>query len=282
MKETFTNIVINCDAVICCRVTPKQKAEMVRIVKVKTQKVTLAIGDGANDVNMIQTANIGIFRTYIHFLTLIGIGVYGHEGVQAVQASDYAIPEFKNIWRLLLVHGRWSYLRIAEMILYFFYKNMLFTLPQFFFAFINGFSGTTIYDDYYVTTYNLVFTALPLLVKAVLEKDVDYKIRLPKAKITKSKLYVESPKIKAYIPPLYGYNKKGLIFTYPNFVYWVGKGVFMAVILFLFAIFGVDNTSIDSSGIQSSMWFTSITLYTCVIAVISSFFNLLIIIGRFC
>jgi len=59
MKELYTNIVINCDAVICCRVTPKQKAEMVRIVKVRTQKVTLAIGDGANDVNMIQAANIG-------------------------------------------------------------------------------------------------------------------------------------------------------------------------------------------------------------------------------
>ena len=70
------------------------------------------------------------------------------------------------------------------MILYFFYKNMLFTLPQFYFAFINGFSAQTFYDDYYVTLYNLIFTAFPLGVKAVLEKDVDYKVRLPRNEVT--------------------------------------------------------------------------------------------------
>ena len=70
-------------------------------------KVTLAIGDGANDVNMIQEADIGI-------------GIYGQEGLRAVQASDFAVGEFQCLWKLLLVHGRWCYLRIAEMILYFF------------------------------------------------------------------------------------------------------------------------------------------------------------------
>ena len=92
----------------------------------------------------------------------------------AVQASDYALPEFRMLWRLLFVHGRWNYIRISEMILYFFYKNMLFTIPQFITAFYNGFSGQTIFDDIYITLYNLTFTAVPLLIRAVLEQDVNY------------------------------------------------------------------------------------------------------------
>ena len=78
------------------------------------------------------------------------------------------------LWRLLFVHGRWNYIRISEMILYFFYKNMLFTLPQFITAFFCGFSGQTIFDDIYITLYNLVFTAIPLLIRAIFEQDVNY------------------------------------------------------------------------------------------------------------
>jgi len=59
----------------------------------------------------------------------VGIGLYGNEGLRAVQASDYAFGEFRCLWRLLLVHGRWSYIRISELIVYFFYKNMVYTFP---------------------------------------------------------------------------------------------------------------------------------------------------------
>ncbi len=132
-----------------------------RIVREKLNKITLSIGDGANDVPMIKTAHIGV-------------GLFGEEGMGAVQASDYALPEFRMLWRLLLVHGRWNYIRIAEMILYFFYKNMLFTIPQFIVAFYNGYSGQTFYDDIYISLYNLVFTSLPLVIRAVFEQDVNY------------------------------------------------------------------------------------------------------------
>ena len=98
------------------------------MVKKKLNKITLAIGDGANDVNMIQEAHVGV-------------GLYGKEGMRAVMSSDFALPEFKYLQRLLLVHGRWSYFRISEMILYFFYKNMIYTIPQCFFAFYNAYSG---------------------------------------------------------------------------------------------------------------------------------------------
>jgi P-type E1-E2 ATPase len=124
------------------------------------QAVTLAIGDGANDVSMIMEAHIGV-------------GLYGNEGMRAVQSGDFALGEFQFLWRLLLIHGRLNYLRNAELILYFFYKNMVFTLPQFMYAYINGYSGQTIYDDYYITCYNMVFTALPLAAKAIYDQDVN-------------------------------------------------------------------------------------------------------------
>jgi len=125
-------------------------------LKKGSKKITLSIGDGANDVNMIQEAHIGC-------------GIYGNEGMRAVQASDYAFGEFQCLWRLLLVHGRWCYIRTAEMILYFFYKNMVFTIPQFYFAFFSGLAGLSLFDDWYLTFYNLFFTSLPLIVRAVFD-----------------------------------------------------------------------------------------------------------------
>ena len=95
----------------------------------------------------------------------------------AVQASDYALPEFRMLWRLLLVHGRWNYIRISEMILYFFYKNMLFTVPQLVLAFYCAYSGQTLFDDYFIAFYNLLFTSVPLVIRAFLEQDVNYVVR---------------------------------------------------------------------------------------------------------
>lgn len=97
-KKIVVNGLSRCDSVICCRMNPKQKGKIVKMVKQYINKITLGIGDGANDVNMIQEADIGI-------------GLYGKEGLRAVQASDYALVEFKALWKLLFVHGRWSYIR---------------------------------------------------------------------------------------------------------------------------------------------------------------------------
>jgi phospholipid-translocating ATPase len=91
-----------CDAVVCCRVSPKQKALVVRLVKDGLDTMTLAIGDGANDVSMIQAADVGI-------------GISGEEGLQAVNASDFAIAQFRFLKRLVLVHGHWSYARNGNM-----------------------------------------------------------------------------------------------------------------------------------------------------------------------
>lgn len=128
----------------------------------------------------------------------IGIGIYGQEGMRAVQASDYALPEFKALWKLLLVHGRLSYVRISDMILYFFYKNMILTTAQFVFLFYNGFSGQTIYDDWYISFYNLAFTSIPLIVRALFDKDIYYRYWSDD-----SKQIATSDILKDYYPYLY-------------------------------------------------------------------------------
>ncbi|XP_048360248.1 phospholipid-transporting ATPase ID-like isoform X1 [Sphaerodactylus townsendi] len=119
-----------CKAVICCRVTPLQKAQVVELVKRHKKAVTLAIGDGANDVSMIRAAHIGV-------------GISGQEGMQAVLSSDFAFAQFRFLQRLLLVHGRWSYLRMCKFLAYFFYKNFAFTLVHFWYGFFSGFSAQT-------------------------------------------------------------------------------------------------------------------------------------------
>jgi phospholipid-translocating ATPase len=117
-KDQVLSLGMRCASVICCRVSPKQKAQVVNLVKKGLKVMTLAIGDGANDVSMIQEANVGI-------------GISGVEGRQAVMASDYAIAQFRYLQKLLLVHGRWSYLRISNMIFGFFYKNAVWTFVLF-------------------------------------------------------------------------------------------------------------------------------------------------------
>lgn len=128
LEDKFLEIALQCKAVICCRVTPLQKALVVDLIKRSKHAVTLAIGDGANDVSMIKTAHIGV-------------GISGKEGMQAVLASDYSIAQFRYLERLLLVHGRWSYYRISKFLKYFFYKNFAFTLCHYWFAFFCGFSA---------------------------------------------------------------------------------------------------------------------------------------------
>jgi phospholipid-translocating ATPase len=127
-EKYFLDLGCLCKAVICCRVTPGQKKAVVDLVKTHKKAITLAIGDGANDVSMIKSAHIGV-------------GISGQEGQQAVLASDFSIGQFRYLERLLLVHGRWSYYRISKFLRYFFYKNFASTLCHFWFAFFCGFSA---------------------------------------------------------------------------------------------------------------------------------------------
>uniref|UniRef100_A0A674D6A1 Phospholipid-transporting ATPase n=1 Tax=Salmo trutta TaxID=8032 RepID=A0A674D6A1_SALTR len=144
MELLFLRTACLCKTVICCRVTPLQKAQVVELVKKYKQAVTLAIGDGANDVSMIKAAHIGV-------------GISGQEGMQAVLSSDYSFAQFRFLERLLLVHGRWSYLRMCKFLRYFFYKNFTFTFVHFWYGFFCGFSAQLCLDMSYWTAVNHFF-----------------------------------------------------------------------------------------------------------------------------
>jgi hypothetical protein len=192
------------------------------------------------------------------------------------------------LWRLLLVHGRWNYIRIAEMILYFFYKNMLFTIPQFIFAFYCGYSGQTVFDDNYISLYNLIFTSFPLVVRAILEQDVNYVrpirkvgssvIREPRDHNSTEALVKAPHKLTTqqskFVPPEYEMNKylyklfpkiyfigqENCIFNYTNFFLWILEGIIEAILITFFSLYIFSSSSISSGGYSNDFWLASLTM----------------------
>jgi len=205
------------------------KAQVVGLVKEKDKKVTLAVGDGANDVSMIQMAHIGV-------------GISGQEGMQAVMSSDYSIAQFRFLHRLLLVHGRWSYKRVTKLILYSFYKNMVFALSQFWLSWYDGFSGQTMYDGWSLVIFNVVFTGLPIIAYAVQEKDV------PAEKMTK-------------YPQLYESGQKQQEFSMRLLYLWLLTGVKDSLAIFFFNIY--------AHGILEGIWELGLGTYASVVVTVT-------------
>ncbi|EPQ07565.1 Putative phospholipid-transporting ATPase IB [Myotis brandtii] len=156
-KKTYTCGHENWQPKKVVRVSPLQKSEIVDVVKKRVKAITLAIGDGANDVGMIQTAHVGV-------------GISGNEGMQATNNSDYAIAQFSYLEKLLLVHGAWSYNRVTKCILYCFYKNVVLYIIELWFAFVNGFSGQILFERWCIGLYNVIFTALPPFTLGIFER----------------------------------------------------------------------------------------------------------------
>ncbi|XP_061572115.1 phospholipid-transporting ATPase IH isoform X3 [Cololabis saira] len=216
-KEIFLEICRNCSAVLCCRMAPLQKAQIVKMIKAsKEHPITLAVGDGANDVSMILEAHVGI-------------GIMGKEGRQAVRNSDYAIPKFKHLKKMLLVHGHYYYIRISELVQYFFYKNVCFIFPQFLYQFFCGFSQQPLYDTAYLTLYNISFTSLPILLYSLMEQHINMDI------LKKD-------------PSLYRDIAKNSLLRWRIFIYWTVLGVYDAIVMFFGAYFLFDNTTFTSNG----------------------------------
>ncbi|XP_022213426.2 phospholipid-transporting ATPase ID isoform X5 [Drosophila obscura] len=215
LEIKFLDIASQCKAVICCRVTPLQKALVVELIKRAKNAVTLAIGDGANDVSMIKAAHIGV-------------GISGQEGLQAVLSSDYAIAQFRYLERLLLVHGRWSYYRMCKFLRYFFYKNFAFTLCHCWYSLFCGFSAQTVFDPMFISVYNLFYTSLPVLSLGIFEQDVS------------DKNSVEYPRL--YTPGL-----KSELFNIREFIYSVLHGAFTSLVLFLIP-YGVYKDGVSHNG----------------------------------
>ncbi|KKK13156.1 hypothetical protein AOCH_003583 [Aspergillus ochraceoroseus] len=165
MKQRFLLLCKQCKSVLCCRVSPAQKAAVVRLVKEGLNIMALSVGDGANDVAMIQAADVGV-------------GIIGEEGRQAAMSSDYAIGQFRFLQRLILVHGRWSYRRMGETIANFFYKNLVWTIALFWYSIYNDFDGSYLYDYTYIVLVNVAFTSLPVILMGIFDQDVDDKVSL--------------------------------------------------------------------------------------------------------
>ncbi|XP_058158033.1 phospholipid-transporting ATPase FetA-like [Dasypus novemcinctus] len=208
-----------CKAVICCRMTPLQKAQVVELVKRYKTVVTLAIGDGANDVSMIKAAHVGV-------------GISGQEGMQAMLSSDFAFSQFRYLQRLLLVHGRWSYNRMCKFLSYFFYKNFAFTLVHFWYAFFSGFSAQAVYDYWFITFYNLVYTSLPVLGLSLFDQDVNelWSLRFPE---------------------LYEPGQHNLYFNKNKFVKCLMHGIYSSFVLFFVPV-GTVYDSVRNDGKEIS------------------------------
>ncbi|KAM6122467.1 phospholipid-transporting ATPase IF [Pterocles gutturalis] len=212
-EKLFMEVCKNCSAVLCCRMAPLQKAKVVRLLKTSPEKpITLAIGDGANDVSMIQEAHVGI-------------GIMGKEGRQAVRNSDYAIARFKFLSKLLFVHGHFYYIRVATLVQYFFYKNVCFITPQFLYQFFCLFSQQTLYDSVYLTLYNICFTSLPVLIYSLFEQHVH-------------------PHVLQSKPVLYRDISKNAHLGFKPFLYWTILGFFHAFVFFYgsYLLMGEDTS----------------------------------------
>jgi len=181
-------------ACVCCRLSPQQKRKLVELVKAEDKRaITLAIGDGANDVSMIQGAHIGI-------------GVRGKEGNQAVQASDIAVSQFRFLVPLLLCHGRRAYRRIAQFLCYYIYKHIVLASADVLWAHQFRFRGEIAYAEWLSSTYSVMFTSLPIMI--ILGSDRD----LPDAvALSDPGLYVE------------GLERRR--FNYKVFALWMISGV---------------------------------------------------------
>ena len=241
MAKIFLDVAKDAVAVICCRVSPLQKSQVVKLMKnFDKKKITLAIGDGGNDVSMIMEAHIGI-------------GIYGEEGLRAAQSSDYAIGEFQVLRRLLFFHGYLNLMRNSIMVIYFFYKNFVFTIIHFFYGFLNDFSGQTIIEDWFITLFNLVFTSIPLAARGIL--DISLK---PDDGII----------VQILMPYLYKEQREKPHFNIRNFLLNLLKGIIHALINYYFTIYIIDNI-IDKDGHETNLWVISAVLYTNILLIVS-------------
>lgn len=237
MESAFLTVAKCCKSVIACRVSPQQKANIVKMVRqsVRPKPLTLAIGDGANDVGMIQRAEVGV-------------GISGREGLQAANAADFSISQFRFLKRLLLVHGRWDYRRMTKVVLYSFYKNVVITLSLFYFNALTGFSGTSFYESLVYSSYNFVL-GLPIVFIGILDRDISAKTALDHPSVYASGLYYMDLNLKKMLS-------------------WIAKAVAHSAIVFWipYGVYSTYDASWDgTNGRVDGMAVAGLTTFCCLV-----------------
>eukprot|EP00300_Choanocystis_sp_HF-7_P009690 c16576_g1_i2.p1 GENE.c16576_g1_i2~~c16576_g1_i2.p1 ORF type:complete len:663 (+),score=158.78 c16576_g1_i2:131-1990(+) len=223
-------------AVVVCRASPMQKANIVNLVKTGMDKITLAIGDGANDVPMIQAAHIGI-------------GIAGEEGTQAVRSSDYSIGQFRFLSRLLLIHGRYFHEQISTLFLYSFYKNFVFAMCHFYLGIESVFSGQTFYNDMVVTVFNVFFANFPILLLGVWDRDL-------------------APHTVMAHPEVYKRGQNNEAFSFQRYLSWIFVAFCHSLPVFLVPVLVLEVSPLPS-GHLSGFWAVSFATTTCVVLVVN-------------
>ncbi|KAG2438842.1 hypothetical protein HXX76_005382 [Chlamydomonas incerta] len=236
LAPVLLRVGLRCKAVVCCRVSPLQKAQVTGLVR-STGSITLAIGDGANDVSMIQRAHIGV-------------GISGQEGMQAVMSADFAIAQFRFLVPLLLVHGQYSYKRITRMINFFFYKNMLFAITLFTYSAFTTFSGSYIYNDTSMTLFNVVFTSATPLLVGMFDRPLGKRAMLQ-------------------YPQLYRQGIANRDFNAATILGWMFSSLLQSGIILVLCLVGCSGTTASADhGIPWSMAEVGVVLFTAIVLTI--------------
>lgn len=237
MDRLFYDVATRCKAVICCRVSPLQKALVVKLVKKYSKSILLAIGDGANDVSMIQAAHVGI-------------GISGVEGLQAARSADFAISQFRFLRKLLLVHGSWAYQRLSKMIFFYFYKNVALYLTQFWYSIFNGFSGQTLYESWTMSCFNVFFTILPPMAIGIFDQ-------------------FASARLLDKYPQLYMLGQKNEFFNQKRFWGWIMNAVYHSALLFFLGMAAFRQDEVfGAQGWSGGQWWVGTTIFTATLATI--------------
>ncbi|KAI8086490.1 uncharacterized protein BX664DRAFT_264529 [Halteromyces radiatus] len=236
IEKIFFDLAVLCKAVVCCRVSPLQKALVVKVVKKYDTSILLAIGDGANDVSMIQAAHVGV-------------GISGVEGLQAARSADFAISQFRFLKKLLLVHGAWAYQRLSKMIFYYFYKNVALYLTQFWYAFYNGFSGSTLYESWTMSCFNVIFTFLPPLAVGIFDQIV-------------------SARMLDKYPQMYMLGQSNEFFNQKRFWGWIANAVYHSLLLFFLGLGAFYIDGVFPNGINGGQWWVGTGVFTATLACI--------------
>jgi len=239
LRAKFVQVVSEAKAVVACRCSPMQKAEVVELIADAFDTITLGIGDGANDVSMLQAAHVGI-------------GINGREGLQAVNSSDYAIAQFAFLRPLLLVHGRTAYRRLSKLMLYCFYKQVVFNIPLYMYSVSAGWSGQAAYEPWSMTAFNVVFTALPIMFFALLDRDLP-----PHA------LYAK--------PQLYSVGQTSYYFNSMVMSAWLLSGLWHSYVIIWVVqnMYAWSEVSHPKGHLNSSCYDLGVVIYTVVILVLT-------------
>eukprot|EP01087_Luapelamoeba_hula_P020418 TRINITY_DN6962_c0_g1_i1.p1 TRINITY_DN6962_c0_g1~~TRINITY_DN6962_c0_g1_i1.p1 ORF type:complete len:1107 (+),score=152.37 TRINITY_DN6962_c0_g1_i1:336-3656(+) len=209
--DLFVSLACKAPAVVCCRCSPQQKAEIVTLLK-KNGKRTCAIGDGGNDVSMIQAAHVGI-------------GIVGKEGKQASLAADFSITQFSHLTRLILWHGRNSYKRSARLSHFVIHRGLIISFIQAVFSAMFYFAAIAIYNGWLMVGYATCYTMAPVF-SLVLDEDV-------------------TEDIAFRYPELYQQLQKGRELSYRTFLLWVMQSIYQGGVIMLLAIFLFESSLIN-------------------------------------